>query len=109
VRHPISALGCRNDCRPRLYADTAPGARLVGRFLYVGRWRVAISLQCGSKAADAQQVRRSDQEGGNSEESALINQSANAKDAETVDETVSVNSGDVDTENWVTNLYSGIR
>jgi hypothetical protein len=56
-----------------------------------------------------QQVRRSDQEGGNSEEAALINQSADAKVAETVDETVSVNSGDVDTENWVTSLHSRIR
>jgi hypothetical protein len=53
--------------------------------------------------------RRSDQEGGNSEELALSNQPANAKDAETVDETVSVNSGDVDTENWVTSLHSRIR
>jgi hypothetical protein len=39
----------------------------------------------------------------------LINRSANAKDAETVDETVSVNSGDIDSENWVTNLHSRIR
>jgi hypothetical protein len=68
-----------------------------------------ISLQCGSKAADAQQVRRSDQEGGNSEEAALSNRSADAKVAETVDETVSVNSGDVDTENGVTSLHSRIR
>jgi hypothetical protein len=68
-----------------------------------------ISLQCGSKAADAQQVRRSDQEGGNSEEAALSNRSADAKVAETVDETVSVNSGAVDTENGVTSLHSRIR
>jgi hypothetical protein len=39
-----------------------------------------ICLQCGSKAADAQQVRASNQEGWNSEELPLINQSANAKD-----------------------------
>jgi hypothetical protein len=80
----------------------------VGQFL--GRWRVGIDpCNGGSKAADAQQLRRSDQEGGNCEELALINQSATGKDAETVNETVSVNSGGVDTENWVTSLRSRIR
>jgi hypothetical protein len=76
----------------------------VGVSLYIPAMRLE-----SRGAPDAQQVRRSDQEGGNSEEPALSNQSANAKDAETVDETVSVNSGAVDTENGVTSLHSRIR
>jgi hypothetical protein len=56
-------------------------------------------------SADAQQLRRGDQKGDNCEELALINQSATANDAETVN----VNSGGVDTENWVASLRSRIR
>jgi hypothetical protein len=61
-------------------------------------------LPRGSRA-DAQQLRRADHKGDNCEEFALINEFATANDGETVN----VNSGGVDTENWVTSLRSRIR
>jgi hypothetical protein len=72
-----------------------------GVSLYIPAMRLE---SCGRPAGTPQRSG-----GRNSEEAALSNRSADAKVAETVDETVSVNSGAVDTENGVTSLHSRIR